>query len=506
MNHDFLFDIIKTHACHQPQKIALMQNNIQITYAQLSDAMDKVAAIFQHKKMSNQVVALYLPNCIELVYAYLGCFRSGAIAQPISFKSKASEMEYALEQTQTKYLITNKNGLAEIDKINRTKIKLKQIILIDQTISDANYWSFLDFLNHDYKLLQQTPEFDAPAAIFYTSGSTGKPKGVTHSHHSLVASADNMADGLGMNEKDRLLVCEAITNASGCEHVFFSLFAKGTAIIVDEFNIHRFAQQLQQYRPTLLCIMGKGNFDIMADESLSPDDFKSVRLNVTGGDKVTKQLIIQFKEKTGVPLVLSYGLSEILCIAINKSDDPRKIGSVGKAMKGIQMKLLDKNSKPVMQGDAGELWVRGPNMMLGYWKNQEETARTIVDGWLRTGDLVSQDQDGYYWFRGRIKQLIIREGSNIAPLEVEETLMQHPAVHVAAVVGKSDTEEGEVPVAFVEIKKNAEVTIKELIEFASVHLEDYKVPVEIHIMQQLPRTKTHKIDRGALKILLEKSK
>lgn len=506
MNHNFIFNIIKRHAQVKPQKIAIMQNNIQITYAQLSNALDKIAAFFQYKKISNHVVVLHLPNCIELVYAYLGCFRSGAIAQPLSVKAKAFEIEYALEQTQARYLITNKKGLTEINKINRNKTKFKQIILIDQSISDKNYWSFSDFLNHDYLLQQQLPEFEAPAAIFYTSGSTGRPKGVTHSHHSIVASADNMADGIDMNDEDRLLVCEAITNASGCEHVFLSLFANGTAIIVDEFNIHHFTQQLHQYRPTLLCIMGKGNFDIMADDNLRLDDFKSVRMNVTGGDKVTKQLIIQFKEKTGTPLVLSYGMSEILCIAINKSDDPKKIGSVGKAMKNIQMKILDKNNKPVMQGDVGELWVTGPNMMLGYWKNPEETARTIINGWLRTGDLVSQDREGYYWFHGRIKQLIIRDGDNIAPLEIEEILMQHPAVHIAAVVGKQDEKVGEVPIAFVEINKNAKVTTKSLIEFATTHLEDYKVPVEIHIMQQLPRTRTHKIDRSALKKLLENLK
>ncbi|QLH41761.1 MAG: AMP-binding protein [Coxiellaceae bacterium] len=206
-----------------------------------------------------------------------------------------------------------------------------------------------------------------------------------------------------------------------------------------------------------------------------------------------------FQQKTGVPIRLGYGMSELLLIAINKSLREDKMTSVGKPAKNVQIKLLDAEGKPVALGAMGEVWVQGNNCMIGYWHDAAETAKAIVNGWLRTGDLARCDADGYYWIVGRIKQMIIRGGDNIAPLEVEEVLASHPAVKVAAVIAVPDPIEGEVPKAFVELKAGRTVHENQLLAFLHERLEDYKVPVTIIVLDALPRTPTGKIAREELK-------
>jgi long-chain acyl-CoA synthetase len=326
--------------------------------------------------------------------------------------------------------------------------------------------------------LPPKPPAEAPAAIFFTSGSTGIPKGIVHSHRSIWAMANNLAYCADLTAADRFLVTEDLTNVSGISHVTACLATGATVLLGDGI------EDIKNLSPTVLMIMGKLNHDIVNDASLSPADFASVRVNVTGGSKITPELIDAFKEKTGVPLRVGYGMSEILCITVNKSESRDKLASVGKPTEHVQVKLVD-----------DEVCVKGPNLMLGYWHEPQQS------DWFRTGDLASCDADGFYWFKGRKKLLIVREGYNVSPIWVEEVLLKHPAIEQAAVIGQPDPSEGEVPIGFVTLKEAVpEGAIK---DFIRPFLKPWEMPVRVITLEQMPFIQGRKIDRRALKKYLE---
>ena len=365
----------------------------------------------------------------------MGCLRAGAVAVPLDFPGA----EIAFE------------------------------------ITDRNIHSLLQA---NPGPLPPQPPAEAPAAIFFTSGSTGIPKGIVHSHRSIWAMADNLAYCADLTAADRFLVTEDLTNASGISHVTACLATGATVLLGNGID------DIKKLSPTVLMIMGKLNHDIVNSPSLSRADFASVRVNVTGGSKITPELIDAFKEKTGVPLRVGYGMSEILCITVNKSESRDKLASVGKPTKDVEVKLVD-----------DEVCVKGPNLMLGYWHEAPQS------GWFRTGDLASCDADGFYWFKGRKKLLIVREGYNVSPIWIEEVLLKHPAIEQAAVIGQPDPSEGEVPIGFVTLKRH--VAEKAIQDFIRPFLKPWEMPVKIIVLEQMPFIQGRKIDRQALRKYLD---
>jgi len=504
----YLFQMIQGHSQDMPDKTALICNKEKVTYRQLYETSLSLAIQFAKQLPPNSTIALHLPNSLQLVYAYLGCLAAGALVVPLSIKLKSPEINYILKQTKPAYFISHHDNLAELNDVDFHNDNFQKLFIVNgihPTPQQLNKFSQA----FEALLIQSHENFSLPsppteAAVFFTSGSTGVPKGVVHSHSSLFAMAENIAYCADLTSEDKFYVSEAMTNASGFTHIMSSLCSGATAILAEEINnLSRFVKELRFYQPTVLSIMGKANFDIVNDASITPADFKSVRVNLTGGDKITQSLLNAFKEKTNVSLRQGYGMSEVLCITMNKSSSANKLGSIGTATRDVKISLMDKNHQPVPNGQVGEVLVSGPNIMLKYWDDATLTQKTIVNDMLCTGDLAYMDQDGYYWFYGRLKQLIVRGGDNISPFEIEEVLMQHDAVKSAGVIGKPDALEGEVPVAFV-VLKNKSVGSSELLAFAANQLEEFKIPAFIYIVDHLPLTKSNKIDRNKLKELIPK--
>ena len=465
MNYATLSDSVEYFAVNTPEQTAIIDGSRYISYKELAEATAKIAAYLQHKQIKR--LAVHLPNCAELIYLYLACFKADTIAVPLSMMMKQPEVDYVLQQTKPDLIITDIHNIP----------------------TSSSYPP------------PESPAINTLAAIFYTSGSTGNPKGVVHTQLSLAAIADVMGDCFAINNKDRFLVCEAMTNASGCSHAMLTLQHGATVILMNGFEINDFIKHLHQQKPTLLCIMGKGNYDIVNSPDIVKDDFHGVRVNITGGDKVTPELIEEFQRKTSVPLRLSYGMSEILVITMNNSDDTNKRGSIGTRIPQVEIQLRDQQGNITVDDTPGEAWVKGLNMLDSYWQDPEKTKQALCNGWLRTGDVLHCDEEGFYWFYGRIKHIIVRQGDNISPLEVEKALMRHPAVLDAGVTGIDSKEEGQVPVAFIELRQEQQATPTELLSYAEKQLENYKVPVAIIILEKLPRTKSGKIDREKLKEL-----
>jgi long-chain acyl-CoA synthetase len=238
---------------------------------------------------------------------------------------------------------------------------------------------------------------------------------------------------------------------------------------------------------------------LVRDHDASAKSFSSIRLCISGGDKVTTELEREFTDMVSFPVDESYGMTEIGMATLNPPSGENRVGSIGKLCPGYEMSLRDDSGAEVPVGPEGQLWIRSPANTIGYWNNQQATAETIVDGWLDTGDVMRVDEDGYLWFCGRKKQIIIHDGSNICPQDVEEAIAEHPAIQATGVIGVHDLVHGENVRAYVTLRRGAKrPTSAGLIRFVRERV-GYKAPEEIVILDQMPLNATGKVDRVTLK-------
>ena len=345
------------------------------------------------------------------------------------------------------------------------------------------------------------PDHSAPGFIFFTSGSTGKPKGVTHSLETFGWLIASFAQGLELTEGDIVLPGSSISHI-GSLMLTLAAFAVGARCdVARSYDGHELLPLLRETRPTVMLMLPAALIALMRDHDAKHGDFSSLRLCISGGDKVPAELEKEFTEMVGFPIDELYGMTEFGGSHMNPPSGLNKLGSVGVTSPGFSSSVRDDDGKDLPAGVEGRLWVKGPAVMTGYWDNPKATAETIQDGWLDTGDVMRMDEDGYLWFCGRKKQIIVHDGSNICPQEVEEAVMGHPAIENAGVVGVHDTLHGENVWAYVTLKPGAAApSSQEVTRFARERV-GYKAPEAILVLEEMPLNATGKVDRVSLKKL-----
>jgi acyl-coenzyme A synthetase/AMP-(fatty) acid ligase len=283
----------------------------------------------------------------------------------------------------------------------------------------------------------------------------------------------------------------------------FGLAAGARVLVAQTFDGDEVLPLLREHRPTILVMLPAALISLVRDHDARREDFSTVRLCVSGGDKVPAELEREFTDLAGFPIDEVYGMSEIGISNLNPPSGTNKIGSVGPANVGYALSIRDEAGHELAVGEEGRLWVRSPCNMVGYWNRADATEETIRHGWLDTGDVMMADADGYLWFRGRKKQIIVHDGSNICPQEVEEALLEHAAVESAGVIGVHDLVHGENVRAYITLKQGTErPTSQELIRFARARV-GYKAPEEIVVLDAMPLNATGKVDRFTLKRMAE---
>jgi acyl-CoA synthetase (AMP-forming)/AMP-acid ligase II len=485
-----------------PDGLGLVSGGVRLTWEVLDDLSSRLASGYLRLGLARgDRFASLMPNCFELVVHYLACFKAGLVATPLNYRYTAPEIDHALRVSEARGLLAHVErdddlsaceALAQLPlgRIGYGGVTHGGVMLEGVLERDRPHSTFA------------VPAPDAPAVIFFTSGSTGPPKGVTHTHETLGWMFATAAAGLELGPGDLVLAGSSLSHV-GAFYVSFGALSVGAGIVVPRsFDGDELLPLLRECHPTVLSMLPSKLFALTRDHGASHDDFSSLRLCRAAGDKVSAELEREFTELSGFAIDEAYGLSETGLVAVSPPADVR-IGSVGQVAPGVSLSLRDESGQAVEVGEEGSVWIKTGAACVGYWGDEEATAAAFVDGWLDSGDVMRADDDGFLYFRGRKKQIIVHDGSNITPQEIEEVLLEHPSIGSAGVIGIHDLIHGENVRAYITVREGSErPTDVELIRLARAKV-GYKAPEEIVVLDEMPLTPTGKVDRTGLKHMAE---
>lgn len=500
-------------AAHQrtPDKVALWFGSRKWTYAELDEASDRIAASLARSGVKpGDRVALFMPNCPELVLTYFACFKLGAISVPLNYRYRQAEAHYALEHSGATTLLAHQALVAEVEPLPLAAMGVQRRYLVGGAAIRPGFILFADLLAGPSTGIP-VPAFDErqPAAVLYTSGTTAKPKGVVYSHGTLWHQCLMQTETFAMIPEDIHLVSTAACHAAAFTgQLLPNVNAGGTTVLTHLPTPEQVVDAIHTHRITRLQMLPASLEELVEYLEQHPGaDLGCLRCCNAGGDKVPLDLHHRFRKAVGFDINEVFGMTEALTCLTNPPFGPKRLGSIGQPVTQTHVRLVDLQGREVPADQTGEMQVKSPGVMVGYWNDPEATAAVFHDGWLATGDLARRDEDGYYWFVGRKKEIIIRGGSNISPQEVEEVLDDHPAVSLSCVVGVPDKHFGEIVAAYVALREDAspKPTAEELRQFVAGRIAAYKVPERITLMDHLPLNATGKVDRKRLHALVLQS-
>lgn len=470
------------------------------SWAELEEKSDRTARAYLAMGLEpGDRLASLMPNRRALVVHYLACFKAGIVATPLNYRYMPPEIDHALQVSGARAIVAHAERVEDVAASAARGLPLGVVWDADAGDGSRNLESFMDDPAHGPALPAASP--GDPAVIFFTSGSTGPAKGVTHSRESFGWMISQAAEAHGMTSRDTLLPASSFSHVAG---IAFTLagFSVGAPVGVTEtFDHAGVGPLLRSVRPTFLLMLPSALLHLLREPETSSADFESIRLMICGGDKVTEPLEREFEALTGRGINECYGMTEIGFAMLNKASQPDKRGSVGAANPGFAFSIRDTDRDELPPGTPGRMWAQTRSLLREYWGDPAATQEVFQGGWFDTGDVMARDTDGYFWFHGRRKQIIVHDGSNIAPQEVEAALLEHPSVANAGVVGVRDELHGENVRAYVEPKPGlAPPSVAELIAFARERV-GYKAPEEIVFLEEMPMNATGKVDRTQLKKL-----
>lgn len=469
-------------AVQDPNGPAVADSRIHLTNADLLAAVHAAAEQLAELGIgSGDVVALKLTNRFEFVVLLFAAWRLGAAVTPINPAATETETAHQVSDSAAGLVVVEDDAAPALGT---------------PTLS-------VDQLRRTSTRAPGAPHHDpaALALLIYTSGTTGVPKGVMLDHANLDAMTRMGQQAYDVTRADRCLLILPLFHVNGIVvSILMTLRAGATVVMAERFNPTTFFDVLERERPTFFSAVPTiYNMLAALPDAVRPDT-SSVRFALCGAAPASADLLARFEQRFGFPLIEAYGLSEGSCgTTTNPIDGVRKAGTVGVAFPGQEIRIVDPYGNVLGPGQSGEVTMRGANVMRGYLGRPEETAATVVDGWLRTGDVGHLDEDGYLTLVGRSKEMIIRGGENIYPKEIEDLLTSHSDVLEAAVIGVPDPTWGEVVVAFVQARPGADLDVGALRELCRSNLTSYKRPCAIHVLEALPKNPLGKLDKRSLR-------
>ncbi|HSE95395.1 MAG TPA: AMP-binding protein [Methylomirabilota bacterium] len=515
---------LSTHARRQPDKPALVFYGRVVTYGELDTASDRVAGWLRARGIvPGDRVALYLENSPQFAIAYYGILKAGAVAVALNVMHKALEVEHQLADSGARLLVAADTGYATVEPV-RGRTALEAVAVT----------RYADFLPPDptlpvppafheparptrdtddlAEILRTAPAAPAPyparpaepAVIQYTSGTTGAPKGAVLTHGNLTANCELRRCYGGFTGGDVILGVLPWFHITGMEsQLNGAMYLGNTLITLGRFDVETVLTAIERYRPTVTTFITTINVAILNYAGLDRFDLSSLRATYSGGAPVPAEVARRWEAVTGCPLIEGYGLTETTSPTHGNPRHRPKYGTVGLPLPLTDAKVvsLADGVTELPVGASGEVVVRGPQVMQGYWRNPAATAEVLRDGWLSTGDIGHVDEEGYFVLEERKKDLIKASGYSVFPAEVEALMYRHPAVAEVGVVGAPDPYRGEDVVAFVVLRSEARgrLTEEELIAWCRAEMAVYKAPRRVRFVDALPKTASGKILKRALR-------
>ena len=486
-----LLDTAAADAAHP----ALRMDDAVLNYGEFRDAALRVAASLQARGIEpGDRVGLVLPNVLSFPVTFYGALLAGAAVVPMNPLLKAREVEYYLRDSGARLVVALEPSAGPAVEAAGT-VGIEAV-----TVGPAQPDALMGDAALDAAVQRAGDDL---AVILYTSGTTGQPKGAELTHANLAGNARTTAETLLENSTaDVIMGCLPLFHVFGLTCGLNAAVLRGSLLtLIPRFEGGKALSVIERDKVTIF----EGVPTMFAAMLHSPDagshDVSSLRLCVSGGSAMPVEVMRSFEETFGCIVLEGYGLSETSPVAsFNHPHAERKPGSIGTPIRGVEVRLLDDHGTDVPAGEVGEISIRGENVMRGYWQRPEETAKSIPDGWFRTGDLARQDEDGYIFIVDRKKEMIIRGGYNVYPREIEEALYQHPAVAEVACVGIAHPDLGEEVGAAVALKPGATAEVDELREFAKARVAAYKYPRHVWLVDALPKGPTGKILRRSVEV------
>ncbi len=486
-------------------KAAILFGEQTLTYNDVAANVSKTGnALMKLGLGMEERVLLLLLDCPEFVYSFFGAIRMGAVPIPTNTLLKPADYEYLLNDSRATALIVSEPLWASVEPMRNNLKWLKHIIVVGHAPQGTIHFS--DWIkNESAELAPADVSKDDACFWLYSSGTTGFPKGAVHLQHDMAYCAENYARGvLNINETDRTFSVAKLFFAYGLGNALYFPFYVGATTILYPGRPEPKAiyEVVTTFKPTLFFCVPTAYAGLLALEDTSTYKLGSVRQCVSAGEALPKALYDKWLARWGVEILDGIGSTEILHIFISNRAQQARAGSSGKLVPGYEAKIADEKDQELPQGEVGNLLIRGDSTCAYYWNKHEKTKQTIVGEWIRTGDKYMIDQDGYFWYQGRSDDMLKAGGIWVSPVEVEATLMLHPAVLECAVIGLTDKDELVKPKAFVVLKQGntgSPQLEEELKTFVKDKIAPYKYPRWIEFTNELPKTATGKIQRFKLR-------
>jgi len=476
----------------------------EITNVQMDRAANKFGnALTKLGVSKGDRVIMQMPNCPEVLQAFQAIWRIGAIAVPINYLVGQEEINFIYKDSGVHTVITSPEYVDKVKIAQSKSGAVKNIVMVADGEQEGTYhFRKLIDENSDKLEMMQTADDDV-ATMIYTSGTTGTPKGVMLTHAGLAYSARMQQESTNLQQDLVSLAVLPLCHSFGVAMMNGSfLRLEGKVIIMKQFNLEQLFANIDQYKVQSVPIVPTMIVYMLMFPDYAKYDIRSVKYWVCGSAPLSLDTWKQFKEKFGAEIGEGWGLTEAGANnATNIGQAVIKPGSIGRPMKGMEMKIFDNNDREVPQGQEGEIVLRGPMVMKGYWNMPEATAEVILNGWLHTGDIGYVDADGYFYITDRKKDIIIKGGENISPRVIEEVLYTYPAVSEASVIGIKDKVYGEDIKAFVTLKAGQAATPEDILEYCKGKLKKFFVPKEVVILNAMPKTLVGKILKKELRKL-----
>lgn len=501
--YETLVHMLHAAVRERPDVVAVICEDRSITYRDFGRAAAGLAK--RLGPLKGKRAALMMPNSIEMDIAVLAVMAAGGQAAPINAFFKDREYEKVLPVVEADVLICDPT-VREKSAMLAERFGIPELIVLGPGGETIDAWLDDPSLDLDPSGLRGGDL----ALILFTGGSTGIPKGVDHTHRGLMYGVlQHVAVWPLVPGEERFLTVAPMFHIWGLAYTaWVPIYAQGTLVIVPRYDPDKVVRALGEHRIT---VFGGGPAPIymglLASAEFDEQDYSALKYCLSGGAPVPEDLHHEWERRTGCEVSEGWGMTEGAPFCLNHSMHPHRLLSVGNPVPETHAEIVDVETgeRVLPLGEPGEVRVKGPQLMVGYRNNPEESARALRDGWMYTGDIGYADEEGYVYLVDRKKEMVIVGGYNVYPREIDEVLYHHPAVREAATVGKPDPRLGEVLVAFVVLDRGKTLSEDEFFAYCEAQMVKYKRPVEVHFVDSLPKTGTNKINRPALRELLKKA-